>query len=268
MDRQCQIVLGLTLTSLLIMGCVSVRHDEAALPPVRQDAPTLAVSDPAPTAPRKIPKPVAASPKPTPPEALPTPIAPAKPNAASQPKPIQPEQPTPAKPMAAKPTAKSDLSCGEMPDDCSEQPAFVWDLHHRLGGLLHWQRRAPAVPTVIPPRPKFHPVPTHPVFAQQAVFTAEAPRQLPSTMGKPLPPPVLDSTPMSDPIPMPKPMPSPTTTPTPVPPPVDVEPEASDRTAEVPRTINNEFRIASPIPLSQPAKPIDDSWHTHSSTPR
>lgn len=263
MHRQCQIGLGLTLISLLTAGCISVRHDEAILPPVREDAPMLVASEPLPPAPRKIPKPEPEPIQATPPETLPKPIPSDTPQPENEVKPVRPDQPTPAKPMA-----KSASPCGDTIEECRERPMFVWDLHHRLGGWLHWQRRPAAVPTVIPPRPKFHPVPTHPVFAQQAVFTAEAPRQIPSTMGKPLPPPVLDAPPMSDPLPMPKQMPSPTTTPTPVPPPVDVEPEASDRTAEAPRTINNEFRIASPIPLSKPAEPIDDSWHSQSTTPR
>ncbi|QDU75312.1 hypothetical protein Pan97_23420 [Bremerella volcania] len=134
------------------------------------------------------------------------------------------EQPT----LAALPAEPPSITADACPPD------FVagFNFHHRWKAWLHGRERTPSVPPVIPPHSRFHPVPTRPVFAQPVIHYDDIPRPLPTKVGKPIP----------------------------VPPPTDIEPDTLDQEAGVPQPLDDELRIARPISLEGPVRPIADGW--------
>lgn len=109
-------------------------------------------------------------------------------------------------------------------------PSFMagFNFHHRWKAWLHSREHTPAVAPVIPPHSKFHPVPTRPVFAQPVIYYDDMPRPLPTKVGKPMP----------------------------VPPPADITPDAMDQEANAPKPLDEELRIARPLSLEGPVRPI------------
>lgn len=102
-------------------------------------------------------------------------------------------------------------------------------LHH-WKSWLHGQERTPMVAPVIPPHSKFHPVPTRPVFAQPVIYYDDIPRPIPTKVGKPMPPPA------------------------------NIEPDVMDQEVSAPQTLDEELRIARPLSLEGPVRPIADGW--------
>lgn len=117
-------------------------------------------------------------------------------------------------------------------------PSFMagFNFHHRWKAWLHGHDRTPSVAPVIPPHSKFHPVPTRPVFAQPVIYFDDIPRPLPTKVGKPMP----------------------------VPPPTDITPDTIDQEAGVPQPLDDELRIARPLSLEGPVRPIANAWEEDS----
>lgn len=109
-----------------------------------------------------------------------------------------------------------------------------FNIHHRWKSWLHRKEHTPSVAPVIPPHSKFHPVPTRPVFAQPVVYYDDIPRPLPTKLGRPMP----------------------------VPPPTDIVPDAMDHEANAPKPLEEELRIARPLSLEGPVRPIPNNWET------
>ncbi|MBA2116638.1 hypothetical protein [Bremerella alba] len=117
---------------------------------------------------------------------------------------------------------------------CPPDPLAGFNFHHHWKGWWHGQERTPSVAPVIPPHSKFHPVPTRPVFAQPVIYYDNIPRPLPTKVGRPMP--------------------------MPVPPPANVEPKAMDQEVRAPKQLDDELRIARPLSLEGPVRPIADGW--------
>ena len=115
-------------------------------------------------------------------------------------------------------------------------PSFAAGFHfpHKFKAWLHGRERSHAVPPVIPPHSKFHPVPTRPVFAQPVIYYDDMPRPLPTKVAKPMP----------------------------VPPPTNIEPDSMDQEANAPKPLEEELRIARPLSLEGPVRPIANAWET------
>jgi len=156
------------------------------------------------------------------PEELPTP-------ASLEPENTLPPSPVPAPPALAGPEAGPSPP---VPEACPTEALAGFHFHHRLKAWLYGHERTPSVAPVIPPHSKFHPVPTRPVFAQPVIYYDDIPRPLPTKVGKPMP----------------------------VPPPADVEPDLADHEAGAPKQLGDELRIARPLSLEGPVRPIADGW--------
>ncbi|MFN3148579.1 hypothetical protein [Bremerella sp.] len=149
--------------------------------------------------------------------------------------------PTEAKPIACDTTfAEETPTLAEPPtepapitaDACPPDFTAGFNFHNCWKGWLHSRERSPSVAPVIPPHSKFHPVPTRPVFAQPVIFYDDVPRPLPTKVGKPMP----------------------------VPPPVGIEPDTADQEVGAPQQLDEELRIARPLSLEGPVRPIADGW--------
>ncbi len=149
--------------------------------------------------------------------------------------------PTPATPIACDTTFAEDEPSLAVPatepapitaDACPPNHLAGFNFHHRWKAWLHGHKPTPSVAPVIPPHSKFHPVPTRPVFAQPVLYYHEMPRPLPTKVGKPMP----------------------------VPPPTDIEPDPLDQEAGAPNPLKEELRIARPLSLEGPVRPIANAW--------
>lgn len=107
-----------------------------------------------------------------------------------------------------------------------------FNFHHRWKAWLHGHEHTPSVAPVIPPHSRFHPVPTRPVFAQPVIYYDDIPRPLPTKIGKPMP----------------------------VPPPTDIQPDTIDQEVNAPQPLDEELRIARPLSLEGPVRPIANGW--------
>ncbi|PQO37274.1 hypothetical protein DTL21_04825 [Bremerella cremea] len=212
MRLDCKIVRVLAVALLLQAGCVSVRYD---------DAHRHMASQPTPAAqPQKVPILAEQLPdlEPPPTEEV-EPLATLEPEVTSMaplPEPTQEE-------VCDAPSADLMVSNAEI---CVPHASMLANLRGRLHGLFHWPRREPVVAPKIPPRPKFHPVPTRPVFAQPVVYDEDAPGMLPSRSGQPMP----------------------------VPPPADIQPGVSDKEAGAPAPLPDDIRIARPLSTNSPMR--------------
>lgn len=139
---------------------------------------------------------------------------------------------TPPQAVAPQPMPQPAIASDCTTDDCQPQHQFAFNFHHKLKNWLHRPKHQPAVAPVIPPHSKFHPVPTRPVFAAPVIFYDDVPRPLPTKMAKPMP----------------------------VPPPADITPESNDHEVNAPMPLEDELRIASPISLNGPVRPIANGW--------
>lgn len=147
----------------------------------------------------------------------------------ASPEPIQIDVPSSTSEVARKISGES-IPCD---GDCLPKHRFALNLWRFYPGWLrwHWQRRTPSEPVLIPPHSKFHPVPTHPVFAQQVIFDEAMPRPLPSKSAKPMPESKTD------------------------------EPGPADLEADAPMPLDEELRIARPISKPAAVRPIASGWH-------
>ncbi|PQO33429.1 hypothetical protein C5Y96_11330 [Blastopirellula marina] len=151
--------------------------------------------------------------------------------------------PTPAMPIAC------DTTYAEEPPTLAApkaEPATIMDefcppsfmagfnFHHRWKTWLHSKEHTPSVAPVIPPHSKFHPVPTRPVFAQPVTSYDDIPRPLPTKVGKPIP----------------------------IPPPTGIPPDVMDQEANIPKALEEDLRIARPLSLEGPVRPIPNNWET------
>jgi len=118
-------------------------------------------------------------------------------------------------------------------EDCPPDHLAGFHFPNCWKGWLHGHDRTPSVAPVIPPHSKFHPVPTRPVFAQPVIYYDDIPRPIPTKVGKPMP----------------------------VPPPANILPGTQDQEVSAPQPLDEaELRIARPLSLEGPVRPIADGW--------
>lgn len=217
MRWDCNFFFVLILTLPLLGGCVSMRCDDPNWP--AHSHPTLAAApQPSPLVPLEDHPDL----EPPPVETAESVVIPLVPEVTS----IEP-LPAPTEEICQAPVAEM-LPPELLPleaEACVAKPSLLCNLRGCLHGLFHWPRREPIAPPQIPPRPKFHPVPTRPVFAQPVVYDEDAPGTLPSRGGKPMP----------------------------IPPPADIQPGTVNDT-DAPAPLPEEVRIARPLSLNAPIR--------------
>ncbi|MEW4452206.1 hypothetical protein AB1L30_05915 [Bremerella sp. JC817] len=217
-----KLVALITVAILLKSGCVSVRYDDVHFP----DQPTMATC---------------AAPE----HAMPALGSVTDPQLEPPPVPLLSEvtEGEMAEEVAKPPAKLAELAMAPAGEACEgdcppESNGISLGWHHRLKALW-WMHRAkkeervPAVAPLIPPHSRFNPVPTHPVFSNQVIYTDEQPRPLPSKMAKPMP----QQMPTHDRM---------------------TEQPSGDENA--PKTLDEDLRVATPITLNAPVRPISSKW--------